>query len=98
MSFNLEEHVCKQRQIYVVYTRIVYRPIYCIRHLPCLTLSSLTLHCHPLQAANCCRISRLVVEEDDLMWFKNQRKLPCIGKPVLWEFSFVGKVSLFPGM
>ena len=32
-----------------------------------LTLSSLSL----LQAANCCRNSRLVVDEDDLMWFKN---------------------------
>ena len=33
-----------------------------------LTLSSLILHCHlhPLQAANCCRNSRLVVDEDDL--------------------------------
>ena len=39
----------------------------------CLTLSILTLHCHlhPLQAANCCRNSRLVVHEDDLMYFKN---------------------------
>ena len=29
-------------------------------------------HCnlHSLQAANCCRNSRLVVDEDDLMWFK----------------------------
>ena len=38
-----------------------------------LTLSSLTVHCHlhPLQAANCCRNSPLVVDEDDLMWFKN---------------------------
>ena len=38
-----------------------------------LTLSSLTLHCHlhPLQAANCCRNARLVVDEDDLMWVKN---------------------------
>ena len=37
-----------------------------------LTLSSLTLcyHLHPLQAANCCRNSRLVVDEDDLLWFK----------------------------
>ena len=35
-----------------------------------LTLSSLNCHCHlhPLQAANCCRNSRLVVDEDDLMW------------------------------
>ena len=38
-----------------------------------LTLSSLTLHhhLHPLQAANSCRNSRLVVDEDDLMWIKN---------------------------
>ena len=27
-------------------------------------------HPHPLQAANRCRNSRLVVDEDDLMWFK----------------------------
>ena len=34
----------------------------------CLALSSLNLHCHlhPLQAANCCRNSRLLVDEDDL--------------------------------
>ena len=38
-----------------------------------LTLSILTLHCHlhPLQAVNCCRNSRLVVDEDDLKWVKN---------------------------
>ena len=32
-----------------------------------------TYHCHlhPLQAANCCRNSRLVVDEDDLKWLKN---------------------------
>ena len=36
-------------------------------HVP-LTLLILTLHCHLhlLQAANCCRNSRLVVDEDDL--------------------------------
>ena len=28
----------------------------------------------PLQAANCCRNSRLVVDEDDLMWFKIKEK------------------------
>ena len=28
-------------------------------------------HLHPPQAANCCRNSRLVVDEDDLTWFKN---------------------------
>ena len=27
-------------------------------------------HLHPLQAANCCRNSRLVVDEDELMWLK----------------------------
>ena len=38
----------------------------------CLTPSILTLnyHLHPLQAANCCRNSRLVVDEDDLKWVK----------------------------
>ena len=28
-------------------------------------------HLHPLQAANCCRNSRLVVDDDDLKWVKN---------------------------
>ena len=39
-------------------------------------------HCHlrPPQAANCCRNSRLVVDEDYLKWVKNLRKLPCIAK------------------
>ena len=46
--------------------------------------------------------SRLVVEEEDLMWFEKGRKLPCIGKAVSWEFLFlkplvVGKLSLFIG-
>ena len=45
-------------------------------------------HLHPLQAANCCRNSRFVVDEDDLQWLKRQRKLQCIGKPVSWKFSF----------
>ena len=41
-----------------------------------LTLSSLTspLSSHPLQAANCCRNSRLVVDEDDLMWVQKIKK------------------------
>ena len=34
------------------------------------------------KAANFCCNSRLVVDEDDLMWFKNSSKFPCIGKPV----------------
>ena len=33
----------------------------------------LKVYNHQLQAANCCRNSRLVVDEDDLMWFKNYR-------------------------
>ena len=28
-------------------------------------------HFHPLQAANCCRSYRLVVDEDDLEWVEN---------------------------
>ena len=39
-------------------------------------------------AANFCRNSRLVVDEVDLMWFKNWGKLPCIGKPNSLTFSF----------
>ena len=27
-------------------------------------------HLHPLQAENCCRNYRLIVDEDDLMWVK----------------------------
>ena len=46
------------------------------------------IHLHPLQAANCYRNSRLAVEEDDLMWFKNLRKLLCIGLQVSRKFSF----------
>ena len=32
-----------------------------------------------LQGVNCCRNSRLVVDEDDLKWLTNSRKLSCIG-------------------
>ena len=43
------------------------------KYFSALTLASLTFHCHfhPLQAANCCHNSRLVVDEDDLKWVKN---------------------------
>ena len=46
-------------------------------HIKTSNLSSLTLHCnrHPLQAANCCRNSRLVVDEDDLMLLKKIKKI-----------------------
>ena len=53
------------------------------------------LHLHPLQAANCCRNSRLVVDEDDLMWAKidqfhgsfrsktiSYRKIKCVFRDV----------------
>ena len=33
-------------------------------------------HFHPLLPANCCRSYRLVVDEDDLEWVENLRKLP----------------------
>ena len=51
-------------------------------HFNGLTLSSLTLHCHlhPLQAANCCRNSRLVVDENDLKWVKNFKFLKLFSK------------------
>ena len=57
-------------------------------HLYALTLSVYHCHLQPLQAANCCRNSRLVVVGDDLMWVKNLGKLPCIAKRVSWKFSF----------
>ena len=36
---------------------------------------NLPLSSHPLQAANCCRNSRLVVNEDDLKWVANEKNL-----------------------
>ena len=46
-----------------------------ITELKGLTLSSLNYHCHlhPLQAANCCRNSRLVVDENDLEWVTTKK-------------------------
>ena len=41
---------------------------------PDFTFSS-TLHFHPLQAANCCRNSRLVVNENDLKWVEKLKKI-----------------------
>ena len=40
-----------------------------------LTLSGLNLlcHLHTLQAANCCRNSRLAAEKDDLKWVANEK-------------------------
>ena len=60
-------------------------------------------HLHLLQAATCCRNSRLLVEKDDLKWVKKQRKFT-----MYWQSSFmeilmlkplvVGKLDLFSGM
>ena len=32
-------------------------------------------HLHPLQATNCCRNSRLVLNEDDLKWVTNEKNI-----------------------
>ena len=44
---------------------------------PSVTFSgpNLPLSSHPLQAANCCRNSRLVVNEDDLKWVANEENI-----------------------
>ena len=69
------------------------------------TLSSLDL---PLSSSSTTsrellRNSRLAVDEDDVMWFENERKLPCIGKNSFMEIFIlkplvVGKLCMFPGM
>ena len=41
-----------------------------------------------ITSVNCCSNSRLAVNEDDLMWFRNYGKLSCIGKLVSWTFLF----------
>ena len=38
--------------------------------------------------ANCCRNSRPVVDEDDLMWLKYERKLPVLVKEFHGHFYF----------
>ena len=68
------------------------------------TLSSLVLplfyhyHLHPLQAANCCRNYRLVVDEDDSMWFKNLRKLPSFMEIFVLKPFVLGKLGMFSWM
>ena len=57
-------------------------------------LSNLTLlqawiyhcHLHPLQAANCSRNSRLVVDEDDLMWVANEQTIVLLFKKIHENF------------
>ena len=78
----------------------------CMQIFQRLTLSGLNLpfkiHYNPLQSANCCRNSRLVVDKDDLKWIKMKEIAMC------WQNSFmeillliylvVGKLNLFLGM
>ena len=45
-------------------------------------------HLHPLQAANCCRNSRLVVDEDDLMWFEIEENFHVLVSQFHWNFRF----------
>ena len=51
-----------------------------------LTLSSLIYDCHlhPLQAANCCRNSGLVVDENDMKWVGSEKKKSVIITTVQW--------------
>ena len=74
----------------ILFVIIALKPVVKTKYV--LTLSSLTLplSSHQLQAANCFRNSRLVVDEDDLKWVKKIRKLPCIGT------SFMGIFLLKP--
>ena len=59
-------------------------------------------HLHPLQVENCCRNSRLVVNEDDLMWVENDENCHVLVKRFHGKFILkplvVGKSSLFSGM
>ena len=56
------------RGVRLIYTTGGYRPNITKLKTICLTLSNGVYHfnLHPLQAANCCRNSRLVVNEDDM--------------------------------
>ena len=69
-----------------------------------LTLSILNLccHLHPLQAANCCRNSRLVVEEYDLKWVKIKENYYVLVNQFHGNFNkktlVVGKLGVFSGM
>ena len=48
---------------------MVYKKV-CQRFNPFKPEFTIVIFNHPLQAPNCCRNSRLVVDKDDLMWFK----------------------------
>ena len=65
-----------------------------------LTLSGLNLHCHlhPLQAANCCRNSRLAVDEDDLKWVKKHVLVNQFHGNIHFKTLGCRKTILFSGM
>ena len=67
-----------------------------------LTLSNLNIPLHPLQAANCCRNSRLVVDEDDLKWVKSKENCHVLVKQFHGIFPSkslsCGKSIMFSGM
>ena len=60
-----------------------------------LTILNLNLHCHlhPLQAANCCRNSRLVVDEDDLKWVTDEQNIQLFLKQ--FQENFRSKTNRF---
>ena len=45
-------------------------------------------HLHPLEAANSCCDSRLIVDDDDLKWVTNEKKVAILLKIIPWKFSF----------
>ena len=60
-------------------------------YMELLILSSLNLQCHfqPLQDANCCRNSRLVVDGEDLKRMKNKKMISLLLK--LFHENFPSK-------
>ena len=50
-------------------------------------------HFHPLEAANCCRNSRLAVDEDDLKWAVNKTKMVLLLKQ--FDENFRSKIPRF---
>ena len=55
-------------------------------------------HIHPLQAANCCRNSRLVVDEDDLKWVTNRANITLLLFVRLFHENFSSKTTGFPNL
>ena len=77
-------HLCNRLCIYnKIYTYKRYHNMVCINPFkPAFTIVIFIHYKSRIAAA----IRSL--DKDDLMWCKIERKLPCIGKPVSWKFSF----------